>query len=62
MRTTPDAEAAALSLITADGDPVVLWATIGVTADPVLALLTLEDHTSWTARTDAATPAEGVVR
>jgi hypothetical protein len=61
-RTTPDADAVALSLITADGDPVALWATIGVTADPVLALLTLEDHTVWTARADPATPAGGVGR
>ena len=54
-----DADAAALSLITADGDPVALWATLGVTADPVLALLTLEDHTAWTARADAARPDTG---
>jgi hypothetical protein len=56
---TPSADAAALSLITADGDPVVLWATLGVTADPVLALLTLEDHTAWTTQADPLRPARG---
>jgi len=57
--STPHEDAAALSLITADGDPVALWATLGVPADPVLALLTLEDHTAWTSRVDAARPATG---
>jgi hypothetical protein len=55
----PLEDAATLSLITADGDPVALWATLGVTADPVLALLTLEDHTGWTGGADAARPARG---
>jgi len=34
----------ALMMIAADGDPVALWAALGVPADPVLALLTLQDH------------------
>jgi hypothetical protein len=54
-----DADAAALSLISADGDPVALWATFGVTADPVLALLTLEDHMAWTTRADPVRPDTG---
>jgi hypothetical protein len=37
-------EAVALTLIAAEGDPVALWAMLGVRADPVLALLAFEDH------------------
>jgi hypothetical protein len=41
------ADDVALRLVAAEGDPVAIWTTLGVTADPVLALLTLEDHTAW---------------
>jgi hypothetical protein len=37
-------ETVALTLIAAEGDPVALWAMLGVRADPVLALLAFEDH------------------
>ena len=41
-------ETVALTLIAAEGDPVALWAMLGVRADPVLALLTFEDHDGFT--------------
>jgi hypothetical protein len=34
----------ALTLIASEGDPVALWAMLGVRADPVLALLAFEEH------------------
>jgi hypothetical protein len=59
---TPQADAVALSLVATGGDPVALWAALGVNADPVLALLTLEDHTGWMSRPDRAGPGPGDVR
>jgi hypothetical protein len=37
-------ETVALTLIASEGDPVALWAMLGVRADPVLALLAFEEH------------------
>lgn len=42
--TEPDAMA--LTILASDGDPTAIWAALGVPADPVLALLTLEDHST----------------
>jgi hypothetical protein len=39
-------EGIALTLIVSDGDPTALWAAMGVAADPVLALLTLQNHSA----------------
>jgi hypothetical protein len=50
-------EGLALTVIAADGDPVALWAALGVTADPVLALLTLEDPGAAAAPSEPAPPA-----
>jgi hypothetical protein len=47
-------EGIALSLIASDGDPTAIWAAMGVAADPVLALLTLQNH--------SATPSGGEIR
>lgn len=49
----------ALGLVASDGDPVVLWAALGVSADPVLALLSFEDHSPWLAATSSAAPSTG---
>jgi hypothetical protein len=52
----------ALSLIVSDGDPVALWAALGVPADPVLALLTFEDHGAMAAPASPTTPSEEGIR
>lgn len=57
VRPRPDA--LAMSLVAADGDPVAIWAALGVSADPVLALLTLEDHTAWMARAESSRSTRG---
>ncbi len=53
---TPSMGGTALQFIASDGDPVALWAALGVRADPVLALLTLEDHTAFGAPSDLPIP------
>ncbi|MEX2048541.1 MAG: hypothetical protein WEB90_03090 [Gemmatimonadota bacterium] len=62
IRTEPAHTAAemALGLVASDGDPVALWAALGVSADPVLALLTFEDHRAWGAASNPAPPSTGV--
>jgi hypothetical protein len=52
----------ALGLVAAGGEPAALWATLGVPADPILALLTLEDHSALIAGTGPTDPAEGEIR
>jgi hypothetical protein len=32
-----------LAMLAADGDPAVLWQSVGIEADPVLALIALQD-------------------
>jgi len=44
------AHGVALTLIASEGDPVALWEALGIPADPVLALLTLEAHSAPLAR------------
>lgn len=56
------AENVALGLVVSDGDPVALWAALGVQADPVLALLTFEDHRALRAPTGPSTPSEEAIR
>ncbi|MEX2466764.1 MAG: hypothetical protein WD995_07630 [Gemmatimonadota bacterium] len=61
--STEPTEGLALTMIAADGDPVALWAALGVAADPVLALLTLEDHSASPAPAPSEpTPSAGVPR
>jgi hypothetical protein len=55
-------EGMALTLIASDGDPTALWAALGVPADPVLALLTLQDHSALAPPRGAAPPPEGESR
>jgi hypothetical protein len=56
------ADEMALGLVAAGGEPAALWATLGVPADPVLALLTLEDHSALVVGTGPTNPAEGDIR
>lgn len=42
----PPARDLTLELLAAQGDPTALWSAVGVQADPVLATLTLVDHTA----------------
>ena len=60
--TALSTEGVALTLIVADGDPVALWAALGVPADPVLALLALEDHGAPAAPENPATAPGGGIR
>lgn len=50
------AEALALTVVATDGDPVALWAALGVAADPLLALLALENHDAIGAPSGPSTP------
>src|SRR5690606_30649297 len=43
----PSTDAVTLSIVAAEGDPAALWKVHGVGADPVLAILTFEDHDSF---------------
>jgi hypothetical protein len=61
-RAVPAADALALGVVVANGDPAALWAALGVSADPVLALLTLEDHEAWLVTTSPTDPATGDIR
>jgi hypothetical protein len=55
----PSNDARALSMVVAEGDPVALWAALGVSAHPVLALLSLDEHASWITPADAGAPGAG---
>jgi hypothetical protein len=57
--STHAADEMALGLVASHGDPAALWATLGVPADPVLALLTLEDHSTFVTGGSAAGPSPG---
>ena len=52
-----DPDAMSLTILASGADPAAIWAAMGVDADPVLALLTLEDHTADSA--PAAEPGQG---
>ena len=52
----------AFDLIASDGDPVALWAALGVTADPVLALIALDDPADTNAPPTPDLRPEGGVR
>jgi hypothetical protein len=56
------ADQMALGLVASGGEPAALWAALGVPADPVLALLTLEDHSAFVARAGATDPPRGETR
>jgi hypothetical protein len=53
------ADEMALGLVASHGDPAALWASLGVPADPVLALLTLEDHSAYVAGAHTVAPSSG---
>lgn len=55
-------DGAALDLIASDGDPVALWAAVGVDADPVLALIALESPGDGDAAPTSDLRREGGVR
>ncbi len=55
------ADEMALGLVASGGEPAALWAALGVPADPVLALLTLEDHSAFVGAAPPG-PAEGEPR
>ena len=50
-----EAEAMALTILASDGDPTAIWTAWGVAADPVLALLTLKDHSTFGVSPDTTT-------
>jgi hypothetical protein len=56
------ADEMALGLVASGGEPAALWAALGVPADPVLALLTLEDHSAFVAGAGVMDPAGGEIR
>lgn len=60
--STHAADEMALSLVASHGDPAALWAALGVPADPVLALLTLEDHSTFVTGAGTAAPSSGEIR
>jgi hypothetical protein len=49
----------ALTMIASDGNPVALWAALGIAADPLLALLVLEDPSATAAPADPTPSQEG---
>lgn len=53
-------DAMVLTILASNGDPAAIWAALGVPADPVLALLTFEDHDAFA--TPPETPREGAPR
>ncbi|MCA1789292.1 MAG: hypothetical protein LC667_05370 [Thioalkalivibrio sp.] len=50
----PEPDAMTLTILASDGDPTAIWAAMGVPADPVLALLSLEDHSTFMAPPEGA--------
>jgi hypothetical protein len=52
----------ALELVASGGEPSALWATLGVRADPVLALLALDDHSAFVVQADPTEPTPGEPR
>lgn len=56
------ADEMALDLVASGGEPAALWGALGVPADPVLALLALEDHSAFVVGSGATDPARGETR
>ncbi|MEQ1858051.1 MAG: hypothetical protein ABL963_16470 [Longimicrobiales bacterium] len=59
MAPSQAADAMALQLVASGGEPFALWAALGVPADPVLALLALDDHSAFAVPERATEPVQG---